>query len=266
MPLPDWYPGAVKAPLNGWENRRYATDLGNRLFTGHTIVGYFQSAIDMFRANGYNGVYSHFVCGGNGELVQLMALSRAAGADFQGSSWTISVECADHGPMFPRWSGSDVPALTAAQVKTLTGLCGWLVATGHVPARVATSSCERGLGYHRLGVPGYKPAVCPALSKALYKACPGDNRITQYKSTIFPAALRGVPLPEQDWLAMATRAEVRAEMDAAIAAYEKRAKTDLRNVVSDHRGRTVEAVNAHTTERTNFVVAWLTKVFQGGHA
>lgn len=258
--LPDWYPGAVKAPLNGWENRRYATDQGNRLFTGHTIVGYFQSTIDWFRANGINGTHSHFVCGGNGELVQLMALSRAAASDYTGSSWTISVECADKGPMFPNWSGSDVPSLTNAQVETLTKLCAWLVEVGHVPARVATSSCERGLGYHRLGVPGYKPAGCPALSKSWYKACPGDRRIAQYGTTIFPNALKGGTT--KDWFDMATREELRAVINSAIGNYEKRAKADLRNVVSDHRNRTVEAVKEHVTERANYVIAYLTKVFQ----
>ncbi len=243
MAGPDIYPGAFWAPLAGWQNRRFATT-GHRLFTGHTMVGTFAGVERMFRANGYNGVHSHFILAGDGRLMQLMGLTRAAASDYEGSSFTISVECEDTGSGFPAWSDSNVPDFSVYQKDALAKLCAWLIQVGHVPARVARSSCERGLGYHRLGCehsthdpnapggPWWSPG-CPRLSKSLGKVCPGDRRVNAFKNEIFPRALGAITGElTMDAEAKAAFSAVNSVLERLIAS-NTRLEANLREARSD---------------------------------
>ncbi len=197
------YPGAEQHLLDGWQRRRLATP-GHRLFTGHTMAGTmagtkaFFDVDDVDPDDDIDGAFSHFGLAANGHFEQWMPIDRAAASDLEGNNYTISVEVEDKGPFFPVWSGSDVPAMTGNQVVVLRLFTRWLIQEDWVPPRIANTSCERGLGYHRLGIDPYRVSNCPKFSQHRGKACPGDRRINQYLHDIFPFALDATPTPEDD--------------------------------------------------------------------
>lgn len=197
------YPGAELHLLDGWERRRAARE-GHRLFTGHTMAGTMAGTKAFFDVDDadpdddIDGAFSHFGLAANGHFEQWMPIDRAAASDLEGNDYTISVEVEDKGPFFPQWSGSDVPAMTGNQVVVLRLFTRWLIQEDWIPPRIATTSCQRGLGFHRLGIDPWRNGSCPKFSSHRGKACPGDRRVKQYLEDIFPFAITAEPNTEDE--------------------------------------------------------------------
>ena len=142
----------------------------------HTMAQSFDKVNRDFHANGYGGLESHFGVAGDGRLKQWQDLDFRADANFDGNHRCISIETADRGEDFPKWTGSDVPAWTDAQ-------------PGH-----------RGIAYHRMWVPHstgdpdapggpWHGPDCEFWTdpvKGRGKVCPGDRRIRQLKEIVIP--------------------------------------------------------------------------------
>lgn len=169
----------------------------------HTMVGGLDGTDSLFRANngpGYDGTESHYGTGGDGTKVQWQDTQFQADANYLGNPDVISLENADHGPEFPKWTGSDVPPLTPAQVEANAQIVAWesspaahadcppswICHREGIPLEVIPDSKpgRRGIAPHRLGVPGYMVAGAVQWSTANRKACPGDRRIAQIPQII----------------------------------------------------------------------------------
>lgn len=152
----------------------------------HTMAGSLAGTDAMFHRNGYGGTESHFGVGA-GELVyQWQDLDYTADAQLDGNRRCISIETADTGAPFPRWSGSDVPAWTAEQVYVLARLVAWLAQRYAIPLQLIpdTRPGRRGVGYHRQGIDPWRVAGGERWSSAAGKVCPGDRRVAQVPEVI----------------------------------------------------------------------------------
>src|SRR5690606_5793748 len=177
------YPGGAYRQLA----RKSRVPLAPRIINVHTMVGTLGGTEGYFAGDGRP--YSHFGTGGSGEVRQWQDLRYRAASDLNGNPYCISIENEDTGPLFPRWSGSDVPRFTDKQADALVMLLSWLCHRFGLPRSAITTSCphERGIGYHRLGVNPYRNTDCGHLWSSAYgKACPGNRRIHQLVHEIIP--------------------------------------------------------------------------------
>lgn len=176
-------PGAIWQPLAAnWADmpKMRAWDI----FCVHTMVGGLEGTDNYFRVvngPGFVGTESHFGTGYDGTIIQWQDTDYQADANYHGAWHVISVENADTGTGFPKWSGSDVPALTDAQVEANARIAAWLHTEHGIPLDTIPDAKpgRRGLGSHRLGIPGYMAVGAELWSKSGGKACPGDRRVAQ---------------------------------------------------------------------------------------
>ena len=121
----------------------------------HTMAATFDGVDRGFHENGYGGLESHFGVAGDGRLKQWQDLDFEADANFDGNHRCISIETADRGEDFPKWTGSDVPEWTDDQIDVIVPLVRWLCETFDIPKELVADSKPgvRGIAYHRLGVP-----------------------------------------------------------------------------------------------------------------
>lgn len=192
-------PGADRRLLPGKSH----TLLDPRWITVHTMVWDLANCEAYFRRAG--NPYSHLGTGPNGELRQWQDLRYRAASCKDGNPFSISIENADTGPGYAKWSGSDVPAFTDAQADTLVVTLSWLCHRFGLPKAAIGSSCphERGIGWHRLGVDPWRNTTCGLRwSSARGKVCPGDRRIHQLLHEIIPAVSSPAPaIPQEDDMA-----------------------------------------------------------------
>lgn len=182
----------------------------------HTIVGYAPAHA------------AHFSTHADGTIDQSRDTAYRSAANLDGNHRIIAIENEDHGPGFPKWSGSDVPPLTDAQVEACARILVWAHEEHGVPLQLCPDSRpgSRGLAYHRQGVDGNfeghrfagRRTGGEKWSKAFGKVCPGDRRIIQLPLILARAKeiVEGddMPLSDED-LAKITklvRREVRAEV------------------------------------------------------
>jgi len=151
----------------------------------HTMVGTLAGTENYFKLDGYSGVESHFGVGGFGEKWQWQDSDYQADAQLQGNDDCISVETADKGAPFAAWSGSDVPAWTAAQVEANAQILAEAHRRHGIPLVLITDTedATRGVGYHRQGVDPYRKHG-ELYSEAFGKVCPGDRRVAQVPQVI----------------------------------------------------------------------------------
>lgn len=141
----------------------------------HTIVGYAPAHA------------AHFSTKADGTIIQSRDTKYQSGANLDGNYRVIAIENEDHGSAFGAWSGSNVPALTAAQVSANAAILKWAHETHGVPLQLCPNSRpeSRGLAYHRQGIDGnfstYPGRVSggEVWSSSFGKVCPGDRRIEQ---------------------------------------------------------------------------------------
>lgn len=157
----------------------------------HTMVGSLAGTDGMFQKNGTVGTESHFGVGGDGTIYQWVDTKYTADANYYGSGHVISIETADHGPEFAAWNtnGDNVPAWTPAQIRAIVKILVWVHKTHGIPLRATTSVIQKGVGYHRQGVPGnglpsHLMGTKYQWSKYRGKVCPGDRRIAQIPSIV----------------------------------------------------------------------------------
>jgi hypothetical protein len=214
--MPTVYPQAEFDPLGKQTERRMAS---HDIVCLLTMAASFDGTDRGFHENGYGGLESHFGVAGDGRLKQWQDLDFEADANFDGNHRCISIETADRGEDFPKWTGSNVPPWTDAQIDVIVGLVGFLCDTFDIPKVLVESSKPglRGIAYHRMGVPHStgKPDApggpwhgpgCELWThpeKGRGKVCPGDNRIAQLKEIVIPRVQAGeqeddMPLNESD--------------------------------------------------------------------
>jgi hypothetical protein len=181
-------PGTVWKPMPGSSTSRMSA---YDILCAHTCVGSLDGTDSWFRSQA-NGLNSHFGVGGDGTIYQWVDTAYRSGANYNGNYHIISVECADMGAPFGPWGGSDVPAWTLQQIAALGRIGAWVHATHGIPLTQIPDAKpgRKGVGYHRLGVPGYMVAGAEQWSKSQGKVCPGDRRIAQIPQVI-AAALGG---------------------------------------------------------------------------
>lgn len=154
-------------------------------------------------ANTRGNPYFHFFVDEHGNIEQYVDTMYQAAADLDGNDATISIEAWDDGGFAAKY--------TPEQVTALIKLNAWLLSEHTSIPRVLAKSSRigenQGISWHRLGVP-YRttPRLADAriateyregwllkggvwYSKASGKTCPGDGRIYQIKTEIFPGAL-----------------------------------------------------------------------------
>jgi hypothetical protein len=172
----------------------------------HTMVGSLAGTDSLFKRDGYGGVESHFGIGHDGTIYQWQDTAYQADANLNGNPEVISIETADTGTGFGSWSGSDVPAWTAAQLNAIVRLVAWICDVHNIPRTLIpdTKPGRRGIGYHRMGCvhgPDYRPKGWPydawlvsggtKWSTVIGKVCPGDRRIRQLVDVVIPRLNEG---------------------------------------------------------------------------
>lgn len=255
------YPGASYQPLGRQTESRMTS---HDIICIHTMVGTLSGTDSMFEQDGYGGTESHFGTGGDGACIQWQDLAYSADANLDGGHRVISIENADIGAPFPRWTGSNVPRFSAPQAERLVDLLAWLCSKeAHaacpptwkchkvgIPARFVEDSKpgRRGIAVHRQGIDGNFPTDGPLRgrvpggerwSTSTGKACPGDRRILQTASEIIPALqkrlIAGEPRiltrgPLVDHALKDLTERRRAAKDPAVRAILRKAKKLLRSL------------------------------------
>jgi len=189
-------PGAVWKPMVGSSTMRMSA---YDVLCLHTCVGSLAGTDSWFRKL-QDGTNSHFGVGGDGTIWQWVDTAYRSGASYNGNYHLISVESADMGAPFGPWAGSDVPAFTAAQIDALGRIARWVHETHGIPLTQIPDARpgRRGVGYHRLGVPGYMVAGAERWSTKNGKVCPGDRRIGQVPQVIAAAQGEDMALTDDD--------------------------------------------------------------------
>jgi hypothetical protein len=189
--------GTWKPLAGNWAAQSRMTQVD--IISLHTMVGNNTTTDNMWRRTGYTGNHSHFGVGGNGEIVQWQDTDYRAAANFNGNWHIISVECADYGAPFAPWNmqdGNAVPGFTPAQFEALAQLIAAMCKAHNIPCATIPDARpgRRGIGWHRLGVPGYMASGAEQWSTVNKKACPGDRRIAQIPAIVTRAQniLKGV--------------------------------------------------------------------------
>jgi hypothetical protein len=170
----------------------------------HTMAGSFAGTDSMFHDNGWGGTESTVGIAGSGFCKQWVQWNRQADANLEGNARWLSIECADAGENFPPVSQAtdENPPLTAAQINKIVDLCvywcdvrnhancptTWTCRQSGIPARWINNSCERGIGVHRHGIPGFPEysSGCPKWSSSGGKICPRSVRLRQVRDLVVP--------------------------------------------------------------------------------
>lgn len=180
-----------RCPFAEWEplgsGREPAMDAFD-IVCEHTAVSpSLGSLTNYFDDEGYYGVESHFGVGLDGRLFQFQSLDLVADANLDGNWHVWSIENADG--FGDTWhDGDEVPGFTEAQIETNIRLLAWLCDNGDIPARIIPNSRRgnRGIGWHRMGVPGYMVSGGEQWSSSRGKVCPGDRKIHQIETEVIP--------------------------------------------------------------------------------
>jgi hypothetical protein len=261
-------PGAQWRPMPGSSKTRMAS---YDLLLYHTCVGSLAGTDAYFRSTA-SGTNSHFGVGGDGTIYQWVDTAYRSGASLNGNYHAISVETADMGPEFPSWTGSNVPSWTAAQLEACARIAAWVNKTHGTPLIQIPDSkpTRRGVGYHRLGVPGYMVAGGEQWSTAKGKVCPGDRRISQVPAVISralqltappaSAAAQRPPVPSdtffEEFFAMASDAQINAHLD-----YERRQAEALERLAfTFEKGEAGKRFDGNMYEATRWISEATAKV------
>ena len=178
-------PGVQWRPLSNPSKTRMAA---YDIVCIHTMVGSLEGTDGYFRRL-TNGINSHFGTGGDGAIRQWVDTAVRSGANGNGNHRIISIENADMGPQFPAWNTNDgaaVPPFTPAQIEANARICAWAHKTHGIPLTLIPDSKpgRRGIGFHRLGVPGYAVTGGELWSSSAGKVCPAHRRILQVPQII----------------------------------------------------------------------------------
>jgi N-acetylmuramoyl-L-alanine amidase-like protein len=153
---------------------------------------------------------AHFSTRGDGHIFQSRDTRFQSEANKDGNHRVIAIENDDVGPEFGEWDTHNaraVPPFTPQQIEAIASICAWAHQTHDIPLVACPDSKpgSRGIGYHRLGIPGNFETfafggIVPdgeVWTKFRGKACPGDARIAQLPQIIKRArVIAGLDEPE----------------------------------------------------------------------
>lgn len=213
----------------------------------HTIVGYAPAHA------------AHFSVKADGTIQQSRDTRFRSAANLNGNHRVIAIENEDYGPAFGDWTGSSVPPLTDAQVRSNARILRWAHETHGIPLQLCPDSRpgSRGLGYHRQGIDGNfgdyrhpgRVEGGEVWTESYGKVCPGDNRIDQLPDILSLALNEGDDMPLTDEDVTRVAVAVRKEL----AARDKRVMDRLNQFADAERKRDKAA-----GERIDALVAELT--------
>lgn len=191
-----WYPAAKKMELQPESDSQPA--IRPTQFIVHSIAAPWpKERIHEYWRDSTN-LESHFGQSFDGSIAQFVGTETRADANYLANrrsdgTGAVSIETASNLQHTDPW--------TDAQVEGLIQLGVWLHQHHGIPLRVCRTADDPGYGYHRLH-------AAWAVSGT---ACPGDARVQQFKTKVFPgivARATGQQPPEED--DMPTAAEVAA--------------------------------------------------------
>lgn len=169
---------AVWRPISKWNAVRRLRLNKPSVVVFHIAVSNSSSLFNFFSNS--TKACSHFYVNKAGIIEQYVDTSRKSAADYNGNWRTISIET--EGGV-----GSDLNVgWNDAQCEALAQIAAWAHTKHGVPLRLMNTSrkSESGIGYHRLGVPGYKASDGEQWSGSYGKVCPGSARIAQTPSIV----------------------------------------------------------------------------------
>lgn len=167
----------------------------------HTIVGHAPAHA------------AHFSTHHDGRIQQSRDTKYRSAANLNGNYRIVAIENEDHGGSFPAWSGSNVPALTDAQVTANAEILAWAHRTHGVPLQLCPNSRpgSKGLAYHRQGIDGNfggfdfpgRVSGGEVWTEHFGKVCPGDRRIAQLPEILrrAKAIVEGEDMPSAEEIA-----------------------------------------------------------------
>ncbi|MEW2415279.1 N-acetylmuramoyl-L-alanine amidase [Streptomyces sp. NPDC046866] len=166
-----WYPGATKMELQPESDAQPAIDPTQ--FILHSIAAPW----DPQRLYEYwetTNLESHFGLGYSGPPAQYIGTQTRADANYLANrrpdgTGAVSIETASNDDHSDPWTDS--------QVEELIKLGVWLHQRHGIPLRICRTASDPGYGYHRLHAAWAVGGT----------DCPGDARVAQFRSVIFPA-------------------------------------------------------------------------------
>jgi hypothetical protein len=209
------YPAAIWKPVERYQpgGSVHVPMSEARRLCYHTAVSSGDSLFALFNTPG-NPV-AHFYIRQDGRVEQYVDTGTRASANLEGNPDTIAVESWDDGGKRETW--------TPAQVEGCAQLAAWVHDKHGIPFEyVDASPGSHGITAHRKGIDGNFPSG-PLLSGRKAgdehwslsggKECPFDGKIRGLVDDIIPRARE---IAEGDWFDMATKADLRDVVDAAI--------------------------------------------------
>lgn len=160
-----------------------------------------KSLYGFFTGSGRGVVCSHFHVADDGTVEQYIDTARRSSADYSGGDRTISIETAGG-------LGADLNKGWSPEAReSIAQVLAWAHKTHGIPLRLMSSSrkTEKGIGYHRLGVPATRTQKLLGRSQtggelwsgAVGKVCPGAARQAQVPGIVARAVeiAGGKPAP-----------------------------------------------------------------------
>ncbi|MFD6552767.1 N-acetylmuramoyl-L-alanine amidase [Streptomyces sp. NPDC058398] len=190
-----WYPGATRMELQPESDSQPA--IRPTQFIVHSIVAPWtpQRTYEYWRDS--TNLESHFGLGYDGSLGQFIGTHTRADANAAANrradgTGAVSLESASNLEASDPW--------TPEQVETLIQLGVWLHKTEGIPLRICRTADDPGFGYHRLFT-AWNPSA---------HSCPGDARVAQFKTVVFPGivARAARQTTEEDPMAGITKQDI----------------------------------------------------------
>lgn len=180
-----WYPGALRMELQPESDSQPAIVPTQMIF--HSIAAAWTPTRTYEFWRDSTNLESHFGLGYDGALAQYIGTQTRADANYLANrrpdgTGAISLESASDNDHSDPW--------TPEQIKELIELGVWGHRTHGIPLRICRTADDPGYGYHRLYADW---SVGGTL-------CPGDARVRQFKTVVFPgivARASGTPAPTQ---------------------------------------------------------------------
>lgn len=184
-----WYPFAKKLELQPESDQQLA--IRPTQFILHSIAAPWTKE-RMYEYWQTTNLESHFGQSFDGTIAQYIGTQTRADASYKANlrpdgTGAVSIETASNLQHSDPW--------TDAQVEGLIRLGVWLHQQHGIPLRICRTADDPGYGYHRLH-------AAWAVSGT---ACPGDARVQQFKTRVFPgivARATGQQPPEEDDVAL----------------------------------------------------------------
>ncbi len=181
-----WYPGATKMELQPESDDQPAIR-PTQLIVHSVIAPWTARRIYEYWRDSTN-LEAHFGLGYEGDLGQYIGTQTRADANAGANrrpdgTGAVSIETASNTQGTDPWTGE--------QVEQLIRLGVWLHQEHAIPLRICRTHDDPGFGYHRLHAQWSTSGT----------SCPGDARVTQFRTVVFPGIVvraTGTPTQEDD--------------------------------------------------------------------